>query len=127
MEAQPPVGGVGVGHWRGDGGVPVYLRCTSGISPVNSHDYFGTPALSPPIKLPVGKGECPRESKHFRESGLAETLALPDGLSIFVVSVGERGFNRSRQLTATELSVHNQCKEMKRREFLTTTMAASVN
>src|ERR1019366_8519682 len=47
------------------------------------------------------------------------------GLSIFVVSVAKRGFNRSRQLTATELSVHNQCKEMKRREFLTTTMAAS--
>ena len=49
------------------------------------------------------------------------------GLSIFVVSVAKRGFNRSRQLAATELSGHNQCKEMKRRAFLTTTMAASVN
>jgi hypothetical protein len=102
-------------------------RWGSGISPVNSHGCLGTPAWSPPIKLPVWKGERPRESKQFRESGLAGTLALPDGLSIFVVSVGERGFNRSWQLTATELSGHNQCKEMKRREFLTTTMVASVN
>ena len=68
---------------------------------------------------------CRRQ--HFRESGLAETLALPDGLSILVVSFAKRGFNRSRQLAATELSGHNQCKEMKRRAFLTTTMAASVN
>ena len=51
----------------------------------------------------------------------------PTAPPIFVVSAAKRGFNRFRRLTATEMSVHNQYEEMKRREFLTTTMAASVN
>src|ERR1039457_4074093 len=58
MEGAVPVGITATRWWcwrgtlegiRGeDGEVPVYLRCTSGISPVNSHGCFGTPTLSPP-------------------------------------------------------------------------------
>jgi len=47
------------------------------------------------------------------------------GLSIFVVSDAKRGFNPVKQKPVTELSLHNQSEYMKRREFLTKTVAAS--
>ena len=71
----------------------------------------------------LGATFSPPGRKHFHF--LLSPSPARAGLSIFVASAAKRGFNPGRQKPATEFSVHNQSEYMKRREFLTKTVAAS--